>query len=111
MDPISTGNPFDDASRLLAAGVGSRRAALKLLGGGTLGAVLASLGLVEAVEAKRRACPRRRKCGGKCCRAGQLCLDGACVNPPPDVPPPPPPSELADLQERMRRGANSDRDK
>jgi uncharacterized membrane protein len=37
-------------------------------------------------KAKRKRCPRARKCGRKCCRPGQTCQGGGCVSPPPPPP-------------------------
>ena len=47
---------------------------------GVAGAFLGRVGLTEVGAAKRR-CPGCRKCGQRCCRAGQACRGGRCVTP------------------------------
>jgi hypothetical protein len=55
--------------------IGSRRGALRLLGGGALAGALALLGREETAARCR---PRSRKCGqGVCCPMGEICGDRA----------------------------------
>ena len=63
---------FDDFVRSWAAG-GTRRAALRLLAGGGLAALLAGRPGEAAAD-----CPRRRRCGQDCCRSEEVCLGGRC---------------------------------
>jgi hypothetical protein len=88
---------FEEPVRLLDAGRRRRRAALRLLAGGSLGAALARLGLGEAAagckkvgarcERGDRCCvgrckdgrcrcrPNQERCGRECCTADQVCRD------------------------------------
>lgn len=71
---------FDNLARSVSAAAASRRSALRLLGGGALGGLLALLGLAdaEAGKKKRRKRPNRR--AQRRCPAGTLrCGGGACV--------------------------------
>ena len=72
---------FDDALRALAAHPAPRRAALRLLAGGALGAVLARLGLEEAASQTATCKPAGRKAPKRtaCCslrwrRKSRKCL-------------------------------------
>jgi hypothetical protein len=73
----------------------SRRRALRLLGGGLAGGVLALRGVPASFAASPRCkhvgedCERNRPCcngvccAGICCPPGQICQNGTCVTPPP----------------------------
>jgi hypothetical protein len=87
---------LDDVARELAAGT-SRRRALRLLGAGIAGGLLALPGADPARAARRcRRVGEKCKqsldccvgtcCGGVCCADGQVCQDGRCVDPPPPPP-------------------------
>jgi hypothetical protein len=65
-------NRFDDLTRALARGT-SRRQALKLLGGGLAGSLLAFLGVGEAAADD---CKRN----GKACKKNKQCCSGNCAN-------------------------------
>src|SRR5262245_4753834 len=86
---------FDTLARDLAAGL-SRREALRRLGLGLAGALLATLGLAPAAQAVT--CPAgqidcfglckdpktdAKNCGrcGAACNTGHLCCNGVCKNP------------------------------
>ena len=77
---------FDNLLRSFASD-GTRRGVLRILGSGTLAAVLLHLGLAEGDAKPRRRCRRRRKLGQKCkfnhgvtcrCRGGAKCIRGHC---------------------------------
>jgi hypothetical protein len=99
---------FDALARSLS-GDTTRRGLGRLLGGLSLGAILASPRGPDETAAKKKPCPpckKRKK--GKCkanqpdetaCENGGVCRGGSCVPPaesvvsPPPPPPPPPPPE------------------
>lgn len=74
---------FDDLARTVA-GSGTRRAMLRRLAGGALGALVAGLGLSEATaQEQTEASHRCRNVGGRCeqgdrCCAGAVCRGGRC---------------------------------
>jgi hypothetical protein len=76
---------FDELSKL-AATDGTRRGLLRVLSGGTLGAVVTGLGVREA-DAKKPKCKKRKKIGQVCkfkngakckCRGGAVCKGKRC---------------------------------
>jgi hypothetical protein len=66
---------LDALARDLASGRISRRTALRRFLGGAAGLALPSVLIAEPALAR---CPRSRKCGSKCCPAGQHCKHGKC---------------------------------
>ena len=74
------GKQFDTVIKNIGVRPGSRRAVLRALGGGALGAVLARLGLDGAAAQTASACGRvGAECsdGGQCC-PGSRCAKGRC---------------------------------
>lgn len=74
---------FDAWMRALA-GAGSRRGVIQTLTAGAIGLAVSRLGLGEAAARKRRRkkkrknrCPDARRCGQRCCRKGDRCVDPA----------------------------------
>ncbi|CAA9582508.1 MAG: hypothetical protein AVDCRST_MAG19-4204 [uncultured Thermomicrobiales bacterium] len=68
---------FDDLARALSGGPAPRRAALRLLGGGALGGLLAVLGREDAAAACRapsKVCARDSQCCSKRCSRKGRCL-------------------------------------
>lgn len=71
------GERFDEWTRIVAASTGTRRAVLRLLGGGALGIVLAGLGRGDVRVAAGTGC---RSLGVRCKRTDQCCA-GRCRGP------------------------------
>ena len=69
---------LDDLARDLASGAISRRTALRRLAAGALGIGLAATPSALAEELERGRCPKRRRCGRKCCPKGARCKNGKC---------------------------------
>jgi hypothetical protein len=67
---------FDELARGLATRA-TRRTVLGILS--ALG-IAGATGIAEdgAARKKRTCKQRKRRCGGKCCKAGQYCRDGRC---------------------------------
>jgi Notch-like protein len=75
---MGEGSRLDDLARDLASGTISRRTALRRLAAGAIGIGLAATPSALAEELERGRCPKRRRCGKRCCPKGKKCKNGRC---------------------------------